>query len=83
MDLNKKAKEQLIEMFSTYLKGRKKKAVKLAEEIYKNFSAATGSLLDKLTSEAVNMAGELWSKEDISKEKVETILKELKQFQKL
>jgi|GEM_PF-3880881 len=82
MDINKKAQEQLIEMFSTYLKGGKKKAVKLAEAIYENFSAATGSLLDKPTSDAVNLAGELWIKGNITKEKAETILKDLKQLQK-
>ena len=60
MDLNNKARKQIIEVFSSYLKRDKNRAIKLAEEVYETFSAATESLLDKATSEAVNLCGELW-----------------------
>lgn len=77
MDINERAKKTAKELYLAYLKGEKEKAMKLAEELYNTFSAATGTLLDKQTSIAVEYAGELWINGKIELEKAKEILEKL------
>jgi len=77
MDLNEKARERTRKLYSKYLAGERGEAIRLAEEVYKEFSAAVGTLLNKSISKAVIYAGKLWIEEEIPREKAEELLQEL------
>ncbi|MEM4330769.1 MAG: hypothetical protein QW273_02050 [Candidatus Pacearchaeota archaeon] len=77
-DINETAKKKLKEFYLIYfIKRDLKKAEKLSEEIYREFSAAVGTLLEKKVSEVVIEVGKYWINKKLSN-KSKKILEELK-----
>jgi len=73
MGINEEARKSLLKLFRYLEEGEMEKALVLAEQIYKKFGAAVGTLLDKKVSKGVVYAGKLWAGSVSVKEIKETL----------
>ncbi len=75
-EFNENARKRLLSLFEAYLSG-KDDAIADAEEVYKEFSAAVGTLLDRNVSKAVVYAGKLWIEGSLPHKTVRSLINSL------